>query len=321
VTLLTQAALVQVNRSTDELEPWLVEGWTSSADGLTYTMTLKSGILFSDGQPLTSADVLFSFRAAYDPGVGSPLGSALTIHEKPLEVTAPDARTVVVRFPAIRPRAATPRHPPDRSETQTRAGAQRKAIPECLASVRTVSDVVGLGPFQLVEHVSGQRLVFARNPHYSVVMAPASSCHTLDRLTLVITPDQNTEALGSKRRATSHGNGDIRSQDHATFRRLADQGRLHMIDVGVALDPDFLSFNLKPARRNSQSTQWIERRNSGGRSLRGRSPGDRQHRLSRCRRAALWTDHAGQPALVLGRRAGIARWIATVPGNSWPPRG
>ena len=41
VTFLTQARLVRVNRSTDELEPWLAEGWTSSPDGLTYTITLR----------------------------------------------------------------------------------------------------------------------------------------------------------------------------------------------------------------------------------------------------------------------------------------
>ena len=80
VTFLTQARLVRVNRATDELEPWLAEGWTSSPDGLTHTITLRSGIQFSDGVPLTSADVLFSFRAAYDPAVASHLGAAVSIH-------------------------------------------------------------------------------------------------------------------------------------------------------------------------------------------------------------------------------------------------
>ena len=99
VTFLTQARLVRVNRATDELEPWLAEGWTVSADNQAYTITIRPDLKFSDGQPMTSADVLFSFRAAYDPGVGSLLGSALSVHGKPLDVTAPDARTVVVKFP------------------------------------------------------------------------------------------------------------------------------------------------------------------------------------------------------------------------------
>ena len=136
VTFLTQARLVRVNRATDELEPWLAECWTSSPDGLTHTIMLRPGIQFSDGEPFTSADVLFSFRAAYDPDVASPLGSALTVHDKPLEVTAPDARTVVVRFPEpLRARAPAARQPPDPSATQARAGSERQAIPERLGAV------------------------------------------------------------------------------------------------------------------------------------------------------------------------------------------
>ena len=72
VTFLTQARLIRVNRATDELEPWLAEGWTVSADNMTYTITIRPDLKFSDGQPMTSADVLFSFRVAYDPGVGEP---------------------------------------------------------------------------------------------------------------------------------------------------------------------------------------------------------------------------------------------------------
>src|SRR5262249_60782632 len=72
LTLLTQARLVRVNRATDDLEPALAEKWSASADGLTYTITLRRGISFSDGAPFTSADVLFSFRAAYDPKIKSP---------------------------------------------------------------------------------------------------------------------------------------------------------------------------------------------------------------------------------------------------------
>src|SRR4249919_2208030 len=48
LALLTQAPLVSVNRATDTLEPWLAEGWTESADHLTYTIKLRQGVSFSD---------------------------------------------------------------------------------------------------------------------------------------------------------------------------------------------------------------------------------------------------------------------------------
>lgn len=42
--------------------PWLATGYKESADGLTYTFTLRKGVKFSTGQPMTSADVKFSLE-------------------------------------------------------------------------------------------------------------------------------------------------------------------------------------------------------------------------------------------------------------------
>ena len=262
VTFLTQARLVRVNRYTDELEPWLAEGWTSSPDGLTHTITLRQGVQFSDGQSFTSADVLFSFRAAYDPSVGSPLASDLGVHGRPLEVTAPDARTVVVRFPepfapGLRLLDSLPILPRHALEPALKAGqfqnAWRPSTP--------LTDVVGLGPFQLVEHVTGQRLVFTRNPHYFRRDPAGVQLPYLDKLTVMVVPDQSAEALRLESGESDlMTNGDIRSQDYAAFKRLADDGRLRLIDVGVGLDPDFLSFNLRPGAASARRAAWLSRR-------------------------------------------------------------
>ena len=117
------------------------------------------------------------------------------------------------------------------------------------------------GRFTLVEHVAGQRLVFARNPHYFRRDAAGVQLPYLDRLTLVVVPDQNTEALRLEAAESDlMSNGDIRPQDFAAFKRLADEGRLRMIDVSVALDPDFLSFNLRPARLAARRAPWLARK-------------------------------------------------------------
>jgi peptide/nickel transport system substrate-binding protein len=262
VTMLTQARLVRVNRATDELEPWLAEGWTSAPDGLTHAITLKPGIQFSDGVPLTSADVLFSFRAAYDPAIASHLGSALSVHGRPLAVSALDARTVVVRFPEMYPAGLRlldnlpilPRHV---LEPLLNAGQFQQAW----SASKPLTDIVGLGPFQLVEHVAGQRMVFTRNPRYFRRDAAGVQLPYLDRLTLVIVPDQNTEALRLEASESDlMSNGDIRPQDYAAFRRLAAEGRLRLIEVSVALDADFLSFNLRPSRLSEGRAPWLARR-------------------------------------------------------------
>ena len=261
-TLLTQARLVRVNRTTDDLEPWLAEGWTTSPDGLTYTLTLRPDIQFSDGVPFTSADVLFSFRAAYDPDLKSPIGANLTVYGKKLEVSAPSPRTVVIRFPepfvpGLRLLDGLPIVPKHKLE----AALDSKQFQAAWLPSKPLSDIAGLGPFQLVEHVSGQRLVFARNPRYFRRDQAGVQLPYLDRLTLAVVPDQNTEALSLEGGEIDlMSNGDIRSQDYAAFKRLSDQQRLRLIDVSVGLDPDFLAFNLRPGAKVSGRAPWLLRK-------------------------------------------------------------
>src|SRR5689334_1684511 len=53
ISELTQATLVRVNRVTGAIEPALAERWAASPDGRTFTLTLRSGVTFSDGVSFT----------------------------------------------------------------------------------------------------------------------------------------------------------------------------------------------------------------------------------------------------------------------------
>src|SRR5579883_37965 len=52
--------------------PGLAEKWDISADGLTYTFHLRSGLKWSDGSPLTAKDFEYSFKRLFDPATASP---------------------------------------------------------------------------------------------------------------------------------------------------------------------------------------------------------------------------------------------------------
>jgi peptide/nickel transport system substrate-binding protein len=261
VTMLTQATLVRVNRATDELEPWLAEGWKTSPDGVTYTIALRPDIQFSDGRPMTSADVLFSFRVAYDPKIKSALASALMVHDRPLEVSAPDPRTVVLRFPepfapGLRMLDSMPVLPKHVLEPAVAA----EQLSTMWVPSRPTTEVVGLGPFVLSEHVAGQRLVFTRNPRYFRRDAKGTQLPYLDRLTLAVVPDQNAEALRLEASEIDlMTNGDIRPQDFAAFKRLADQGRVTLLQGTIGIDPDFLAFNLRPTKAAAARRPWIRK--------------------------------------------------------------
>ncbi len=71
-------ALMRMN---DKLEPVpdLIEKYDSSADAKVWTFTLKKGLKFSDGMPLTAKDVVFTFERAIDKRTGSYWRSRLLI--------------------------------------------------------------------------------------------------------------------------------------------------------------------------------------------------------------------------------------------------
>ncbi len=64
--------LVQFNDNL-QVEPQLAQSWQVSSDGLRYTFTLRPNLKFSDGAPLTSADVAYSIDRALQPATKSPV--------------------------------------------------------------------------------------------------------------------------------------------------------------------------------------------------------------------------------------------------------
>ena len=108
VTNTSGAALQQLMRGnvyeglvgrTDEgsITPALASEWEVSEDGKTYTFTLRDGVTFHDGTPLTADDVVESLQASRSEGSQNPDAKRMTAVET---VEAPDAQTVVINLSA-----------------------------------------------------------------------------------------------------------------------------------------------------------------------------------------------------------------------------
>ena len=258
---LTQARLVRINRRTDELEPWLAERWTSAPDGRTFTLTLRPGVAFSDGTPLTSADVLFSFAVVYDPKLQSPLASGLRVQGKPLQVSAPDASTVVVTLPAafspgLRLLDNLPIIPRHQLEPAFKAGT----FGDAWGLTNGPGRMAGLGPFVVSDYVPGQRVTLTRNPHYWRKDASGAPLPYLDRVVLEIASGQDAEVQRLEAGSIDlMSQADLRPQDYATMKRLRDRGAVTLTDVGTGVDPNVLWFNLattQPSRGYLQKQEF-----------------------------------------------------------------
>jgi len=261
VSNLTQAKLVRINPMTQATEPSLAEAWTAAEDGRRFTIALRRGIVFSDGVPFTSDDVVFSFQAAYDEKSGSGLADSLEAGGRKLQVTATDPQTVVITFPApFAPGLRILDHLPILPRHRLGAALKAGTLAKAWGLDTPPADIIGLGPFLLSQYVPGQRLVFVRNPRYFGKAADGAALPYLDRLVVEIIPDQSAELLRLESGQLDMMTSEISPDAYAPLKRAADQGRVKLLDLGVSSNAAGLWFNLKPgALAGDPRAGWLQR--------------------------------------------------------------
>ena len=172
------------------VKPQMAEGYKVSADGLTYTITLREGLAWHDGQPVTAEDCVASLkRWAVRDSLGGKLLEVLR------EWKVVDARSfeIVLKQPfgsvieAIgKPSVVVPFMMPKRiAETDP---------------FKQADEVMGSGPyiFKRDEWKPGDKVVYVGNPNYKPRTEPASwlaggKVAKLDRIEWVWIPDPQTQ--------------------------------------------------------------------------------------------------------------------------------
>ncbi|NIK69093.1 MULTISPECIES: ABC transporter substrate-binding protein [unclassified Paenibacillus] len=95
------APLFQVNNGKKTF--YLADSLEPSADNLTYTLKLKSGLTWHDGQPLTADDVVFTFDTILDEKQNSFFRENLILNGKPIKAVKVDDTTVEFKLPQVNP--------------------------------------------------------------------------------------------------------------------------------------------------------------------------------------------------------------------------
>ena len=154
-----------INTPTGDLIPNLADSLPKiSSDGLTYTFTLRKNVKWSDGSPLTADDVLFTYKAMYDPATKDILSAARADLSTYLDsITAPDPYTVVFKTKtAYAPFVAT----------HARYGILPKKVLGNLSPTEFnnapfwSNPTVSAGPFKFAEWAKGDHVTLARNDSY-----------------------------------------------------------------------------------------------------------------------------------------------------------
>ncbi len=250
---LTQATLLRSDAK-GNLEARLAATWSASEDGLTWTIALKPEAKFSDGQPVTSADVVFSVRAA----LGTPAGADLTIDGQPVSVRALDDRQLVLTFPApYGPGLSVLENLPILPRHKLEAAVTAGTLATVWATNVAPSEIVGAGPFVLKEYVPGQRLLFGRNPHFFGRDEAGTPLPYLDEIEMTIVPEANTELLRLQSGDADVITNFVSADDLAVLRQSEASGRIQLSDAGPAIDVTTFWFNLRPDSKASAGRPWL----------------------------------------------------------------
>lgn len=155
-----------------EIEPQLALSWTEDSP-TSYTFKLRPGAAFSNGRPLTAADVVGSIKRVTDPALASVWAAQLG----PIsDVVAVDDATVRIELE----RPYTPL-------LAALANIQAAILPIKEledGSFDPASEILGSGPYVVQSHNQDQSWSFGTNPHYPAELAPK-----VPNLTIEIIPD------------------------------------------------------------------------------------------------------------------------------------
>jgi peptide/nickel transport system substrate-binding protein len=141
----------------------LAEDWDTAEDGLTWTFHIRDGVMWSDGQPLTAADIAYTYNRILDGGPeratwGSYLQQVDTI-------TAPDANTVILSMK--KPNSSLPLLPIPIVPEHVWKDVSEDDVKTYKAEPENGQPVVGSGPFRLVDgSAGGSTYKFEANPDY-----------------------------------------------------------------------------------------------------------------------------------------------------------
>ncbi len=219
------------------LKPGLATAWKIAPDGLSVTLTMRDGIKFSDGTPITTEDVKWSLERAADPknGIWQFLVDSIA------SVAATDAKTVTITLkhpdPAILS-ALTVFNTAIMPEKQFEATAGATDADKAKAFGE---HPIGSGPFKFVSWDKGSDMKLAKNPFYWDKGEDGQPLPYLDGIDFQVIPDDATRILKLQ-------SGEMQGAEFIPYSRvdeLKGDDKLNM-DLFPSTRVEYVSLNVRP---------------------------------------------------------------------------
>jgi peptide/nickel transport system substrate-binding protein len=230
IRYLTAGVLLRWNHSTQTMDPELARAWRILPGGREIRFELREDARFSDGSPVTPADVVFTFHTLFDPKTNSPDAEAFLAGGKQVVVEASGAHTVVMRLP--QPVAGVERL----------IGSIAIVNARVLASAADPAHMPSAGAFHVTAYTPGAFVTLGRNPYYWKTAAGRRLPY-LDSIRVEIRQDRALE-LNSLLAGELDA---ISTVDPKAFARIGKASGVTAVDAGPTLDTEEMWFNQNPS--------------------------------------------------------------------------
>ncbi len=256
---LTYEGLVRENPMTGEIEPALAQSWDFSEDKLNIVFTLRDNLKWSDGQPLTVDDVVFSYNKLYlNEEIPSNARDSLRVGESRALPVVEKVNENQVMFTINEPFAPflestglsiLPKH--ILAEKVEQKDSDGRPIFLSFWGVDTPGDeLIVNGPYKLKSYVTSQRIIFTRNPYYWRKDEQGNSLPYVEEVVWEIVESTDTSLL--QFRSGSLDSVGVSPDYFSLLKREEERGDFTIYNGGAAYGTTFMAFNLNQGSRNGQ---------------------------------------------------------------------
>lgn len=260
--------LLTTNPVTGEVVPLLAKDYKIEND-TEYTITLRKGVTWSDGQLITADDVIYTYEEIIFAGLGNTSTRDMMLIEGKLPKLE-KLNDYTVKFTTSKPFApflrqlSTPIAPKHIFKPISDKG--NDAFNTFLSTDIEPNSLVTSGAFRLKEYIPAQRVVFERNPNYYKMNKKYEKLPYLDKLVYFIVADLNNEIL--KFEAKEIDMISLRGSNVARYKSKEAESDYKIYNLGPDTGTMFITINLNNRKNkdgkynlNPMKQEWFGNKN------------------------------------------------------------
>ena len=257
--------LIIENGVTGELEPALAESWEVSEDEQTIVITLKEGLKWSDGEPLTVDDVVFSYNEIYlNDKIPSSLKDILRIGKSGALPTVKKIDNLRVEFSTPEPFAPfvryaggltiLPAHALKESVRTTNSEGELNYLTKW-GTDTPVTEIVGNGMYRIKSYAPNQRIILEKNPFYWRQDNQGNNLPYIENIVWQVIENTDNQLLNF--RSGELDTIKVAAEMFPLLKREENRGKYTIYNGGPTPASSFICFNINQGK-NAQGKPLVD---------------------------------------------------------------